>query len=374
MHLVSFVFVLSGIEEEGLLLEDTVQTSAIENPPPEELPAELPPPELPEGITLPEPPVEIEASGSGTGDLDDLLPPSTSTAAEEETSLEETPTEDVLITEDVGIDAGDISEEETEEVEVAAVGPAAEDVAAPEEEHLNEVVVDEAEISEELEVSTISTETTEEEGLPAVLPAPDAVDVESEVSEPEAAETTLLPVSEDSVELAEDSNLTDVPPADEEVNTEQPEEVMVLSYPEEPVFEKGGMEAPTESEGQEVKEETAAEAPAVVEEGPEAPEISSEDLTEDEILLVDKDEPEPSVTESLSPAQPTALSPEKESPFTRISDIHPASDEQPDIFIPSLVEVKQKNDLMFMLQENITEYAILGFKIEELHLAFPFNA
>ncbi|XP_044222229.1 interphotoreceptor matrix proteoglycan 2 [Thunnus albacares] len=339
-----------SIEEEGLLLEDIVQTPAVEDPPPEELPAELPPAELPEGVTLPEPPVEPEASGSGTGDLDDILPSSASTAAEEETSLDETASEDVLITEDVIIDAGDMSEEETADVEVAAVGeePAAEDVAAPEEEHLDEVVVSEAEIPEELEISTISTETAEEEDLPVLLPAPDAVDVASEASEQEAAETALPPVSEDSVESAEDSNLTDVLPADEEVNPEQPEEDaainVVLSDPEEPVSEEGGMKAPTESEGQEVKEETASEAPAVVEEGPEAPEISTEDLTEDEILMVSKDEPEPSVTDSLSPVQPTALSPEMESPFTYISDVYPASDGQPDIIIPSLVEIQTPND------------------------------
>ncbi|KAM7407140.1 hypothetical protein PAMA_003057 [Pampus argenteus] len=317
-----------SIEAEGLLLEDTVQTPAVEIPPPEELPAELPPPELPEGITLPEPPVEIEASG--TSDLDEQLPTSTSTSAEEETSLEEAASEDVLITEDVDIDAGDISEEETEEFEIAAVG---------EEEHLDEVVVNETEITEEFEISTISVESTK----PVLVPTPaDAIDVESEVSEPETAETALLPVSEESVESSEDINPTDVPPVDE---PEEEEAInVVLSYPEEPVFEEGGMEAPTESKGEEVKEDTAPEAPAVVEAGPEAPEISTEDLTEDEILLVNKDEPEPSVTDSLSPAQPTALSPERESPFTSISDVNPASDEQPDIIIPSLIEILTHNE------------------------------
>ncbi|XP_062288258.1 interphotoreceptor matrix proteoglycan 2 [Scomber scombrus] len=335
-----------SIEEEGLLLEETLQTADVEISPEEELPAELPPPELPEVITLPEPPVEIEASGSGTGDLDDLLPPSTPTVAEEDISLDETASEDVLIPEDVGIDAGDISDKEMEEVEVEVAvveeEHTAEDVEAPEEEHLDEVVVNEAESPEELEISTISNETTEGEGLTAVLPTPDAVDVVSEASEPEAAETTLLPVGEDSVESVEDSNLTDVLLVDEEVNTEQPEEDsnVVLSYPEEPVLEEGGMEAPTESERQEVIEETPPEAPAVVEGGPEAPQISTEDLTEDEILIVNQDEQEPPVTDSLSPIQPTVLSPEKESPFTRISDVNPASDGQPDIIIPTLVEIQ----------------------------------
>ncbi|KAG8000520.1 Sentrin-specific protease 7, partial [Nibea albiflora] len=80
-----------SFEEEGLLLEDTVQTPAVEVPPPEELPAEPPAPELPEVVTLPEPPVEVEASGSD--DLEDLLQPSTPTEAaaeEDEVSPEET--------------------------------------------------------------------------------------------------------------------------------------------------------------------------------------------------------------------------------------------------------------------------------------------
>ncbi|XP_070771446.1 interphotoreceptor matrix proteoglycan 2 [Enoplosus armatus] len=331
-----------SIEEEGLLLEDSVQTSpAVENPPPEEPPAELPSPELPEGITLPEPPVEVEASGSGTNDLEDLLQPSTPTAAE--VSHEETGLENVLVTEDVTIHVDAISKAETEKVEVAAVG---EEPITPtlEEEHLDGVV----EIPEELEISTIATETTEEEeGLPALVPPPEAVDVASEASEPAAAETGLLPVGEDSVEgTEEESNLTNVPSADEKINPEQPVENadnnVVLTYAEEPVFEEDGMKEAADSEGEEGKEETAPEAPAVEEEAREAPEISAEDLTEDEILLVYKDEPEPPVTDFPSPAQPTTLSPEKESPFTRISD--PASEGQPDIIVPLLVEIQTTNE------------------------------
>ncbi|KAG8000519.1 Interphotoreceptor matrix proteoglycan 2 [Nibea albiflora] len=99
------------------------------------------------------------------------------------------------------------------------------------------------------------------------------------------------------------------------------------------------MEEATKMEDQEVIEESLPEAPAVEEEVPEAPEISTEDLTEDEILPVSREELEPPVTEILIPAQPTALSPEKESPFTRISDVQPATEGQPDIIIPSLVEI-----------------------------------
>uniref|UniRef100_A0A671V359 Interphotoreceptor matrix proteoglycan 2 n=1 Tax=Sparus aurata TaxID=8175 RepID=A0A671V359_SPAAU len=227
------LFVLPGLEEEGLLLEDTMQTPAVEAPPPEELPAELPVLELSEDVTLPEPPVEVEASGSGTDNLGDLLRPSTPTAEEEEVgeveeereeeevvSPEETGSEDGLITEDATIIADAISEAETEEVEVDAVE---EEPTTLEQEHLEEVAVNE--IPGELEISTIASETVEEESLSALVPPPEAVDVESEASEPEAEETGLLPVDEDSVESTEEeSNLTDVPPSDEEVNPEQPAE------------------------------------------------------------------------------------------------------------------------------------------------------
>ncbi|KAI3355843.1 hypothetical protein L3Q82_004406 [Scortum barcoo] len=322
-----------SIEEEGLLLEDTVQTPAVENPPPEERPAELPSSEQPEDVTLPEPPVEVEASGSGTDELEDLVQPSILTAEGENVSLEET----------VTIKADAISEAALEEVEVAAPT-----IPTVEEEHQDEGVVNEAEIPEELEISTIATETTEEEGLPAIIPPPEAVDVASESTELGAAETGLLPVGEGSVEgTKEESNLTDLPPADEEVKPEPVEDGdtnVVLTYPEEPVLEEGGMEVVTESEGPEVKVETAPEAPAGENEMPEAPEISTEDLTADEILLVDKDELEPPVTDSLIPPQPTALSPERESPFTRISDVDPASDGQPDLIMPSLVEIQTTNE------------------------------
>uniref|UniRef100_A0A8P4PXE9 Interphotoreceptor matrix proteoglycan 2 n=1 Tax=Dicentrarchus labrax TaxID=13489 RepID=A0A8P4PXE9_DICLA len=341
-----------SFEEEGLLLEDTVQTPAVENPPPEELPAELPSPELPEGVTLPEPPVEVEASGSGADDLEDLLQPSTPTAAAaaaaEEESFEETGSEDGLVTEDVTINADVVSEAVTAGVDVVAVGEEP-TITAVEEEHPDEVVVNEAEIPEELEISTIAAETTEEEGLPALVPPPESVDVAGEASEPEAAETGLLPLDEDSVEVTEEeSNLTDVPLDNEEVYPIQPvedEDVnVVVTYPEEPVFEEAGMEEATESEGQEVKEETLPEAPAVEEETTAALEISTQDLTEDEILLVNEDEPKPPVTDFVSPAKPTALSPERESPFTRISDVDPAIEGQPDIIIPSLVEIQTPNE------------------------------
>ncbi|AWP13380.1 putative interphotoreceptor matrix proteoglycan 2 [Scophthalmus maximus] len=338
-----------SMEEEGLLLEDTVQTPAVENPIPEELPAELPSPELPEDFTLPEPPVEIEASGL---DLQDLLQPTTAGIEEEDkeeeeeeeeeedegVSLAETATEDELITADVAVDAGDVSDSVSNAVEEE---PTAADKVTLEDLPI-EVVENEVEIREELESATITT--TEEESLPALVPPPEAVDIVSEASEPESAETDLLPVDEESMEgTIEDSDLTDVPPAHEETNPEEAaisvvfENLEPSENGEESVFEDHGVEEATQSEGQEVMVDS--ETPEETE-APGAPSISKEDLTEDEVLLVNKDESEPPVTDSLSPVQPTALSPERESPFTRVSEANPAPEGQPDIFIPSLVEIQ----------------------------------
>ncbi|GAA6227348.1 interphotoreceptor matrix proteoglycan 2 [Lates japonicus] len=359
-----------SIEEEGLLLEDTVQTPA---PPPEELPAELPSSELPEDVTLPEPAVEIEASGSGTVNLEDLLRPAT--AREEDVSLEATTSEDGLITQDVAVGVDAISEADTKEV---GQEPTVADKVIVEENNPAEVVVNEAEIPQALEISTIATETTEEVGLPAVVPPPEAVDVASEASEPEAAETDLLPVGEDLLEgTAEDLHLPVVPPADEEVNPEDAAINVVFANPElsengeEPVFEDRGVEEATESEVREDPE--TPEAPVV-----EAPKISTEDLTEDEILLVNKDEPEPAI-DSLSPAQPTALSPERESPFTRISDVNPASDGHPEIIIPSLVEIHTSNEGLDDATIGDQDYDVIHYgygltnHTEEGSTGFPFG-
>ncbi|XP_070694508.1 interphotoreceptor matrix proteoglycan 2 [Pempheris klunzingeri] len=280
-----------SIEEEGLLVKDSVQTPAVE---------------LPEGVTLPEPSVEVEASGSGTDSLEV------------------------------------ISEAVTEEVAEAGEEPSN---AILEEEHPGEVVVSEGEIPKELEISTIAGETTEEEGLPTLVSPPEAVDVPN------------------------------APPADEEVNLEKPEVEepginVVLTHPEEPV---GGTEEAA------AKEETAPEAPPVDEETPEAPQILTEDLTEDEILLVNKDESEASVTGSLSPAQPTVLSPEKESPFTRISDISFATEGQPDIISPSLVEILTTSKGMDDVTSDNQDYDVIhyGYDLinhtEEGSSGFPFG-
>lgn len=244
------IFVFPVIEEEGLFVEDTVQTPDVESPPPQELPVERPSPEPSEVTSLPEPPVEAEASGSGA--------------------------------------------EKVAEVELTLVH-----IPALEEHDLEEVI--ESEIPEELEISTISTETIQEEGLASLVPVPEVVDLTSEMLQPEGAEVALLPVGEIPAEdTMKDPNLTHV-------------------FPDEAVFE--------ESETT-VTEEKKEEPIVLEEEIPEAPMISTEDLTEDEILLVNME-----VTDSSKPAQPTTLSPEKESHFTQISDLNPASDVQPDIII-----------------------------------------
>lgn len=342
------IFVLTGIEEEGLLLEDIVQTPAIENPLPEEPPAEPPSAELPEDFTLPEPPVEPEAPGSGTGDLGDVLEP-TKASAEEEMPLEESVSEVGLVTEHAHTDADAISEDETKDVEELGEELNAVDTVTLEEKNPAEVDVNEAEIPDELEISTITTETTEE-SLHTLVPPPEAVDVVSEASEPDAAKIGCLPLDEGSVEgTAEDSNFPHVLPVDEEVNFEQPEEdaptdvVLASREPsgigDESVFEEGGVEEATaaDTKGPEVRDDPEApEAPAEAKEATEAPMISTDELTEDEILPVNKEEPEPPV----NPAQPTTLSPERVLTFTYIYEINPASEGQPDIIIPSLIEVK----------------------------------
>ncbi|XP_041662307.1 interphotoreceptor matrix proteoglycan 2 [Cheilinus undulatus] len=235
-----------SIAEEGLLLKEGVNS-----PPTKEIP----------DVLLPKPPLEVESSGSGTDDLVATTVAST------------------------------ISEAATESVEIIAVleEPTA---ALSDGEDENEIDEEEAENPEELE--------TIEEGLPAVVPPPEAVDVVSEAPE-------LKPHSEV------------------------------------PVIEESGIDEITHRE--EVKEESVPEAPAEEEKAAEAPAISTEDLTEDEIILVNSENTEVQVAGAPNPPQPTALSPEKESPFTRISDVKPIPEGQPDIIIPSGVEIQTINEI-----------------------------
>lgn len=277
---ICLLLVSPGFVEEGLLLEDVVQTPATEKPPAEEVPAEIPSPELPDIITLPEPPLEVEASGSG--DLEELLKPAAPTEAD--VSFEHMEPHDGLVPGDDAIKAAAVLE----------AGEA------------------------------------------------EAVDLTNEAGEP-TSKTSSAPAEESS---EEDSNFSAVAPTDKVDNAEQPvgdpgEEAnaeVVSTNPDVAVLEEDGAEAAAESGGQEVMEETLPEAPAVETEGPEAPQILTEDLAEDEILLVNGGETGPARVDE-SRAQPTVLSPERESPFTRVSDMNPVTQEHPHVNVPSLVEV-----------------------------------
>lgn len=346
------------------MLEDIVQTPVVEPPPPEELPAELPSPQLTEGVTLPEPPVEVEASGSGA--VEDVIQPTSPIAAE--VFVEETGSEDGLITGEIAINGDVISDPETEEVVVAAVGEEP-TTATQGEEHLNE-----AETPEEIEISTVASKTPEEEGLPALVPPPEAVDVANEASEP-GSETGLLPVDGNSAEgNEEESNPTDDAPVVEINNPEHAAEGadvnVLLTHPEEPVFDEGSLEKAAETEGQELKEEAVPETPAVEGGASDAPLISTEDLTEDEILLVNRDEPEQPAPDILSPEPPTALSPERESPFTRIADVNIGTEGHPHVVIPSLVEVTH-SDVNFVEQHlNVFNLTTVGCCLQKIKKHF----
>ncbi|XP_036401409.1 interphotoreceptor matrix proteoglycan 2 [Megalops cyprinoides] len=71
-------------------------------------------------------------------------------------------------------------------------------------------------------------------------------------------------------------------------------------------------------EEEEVVEPLATEAPAI--------KISEEDLAEDEVIVVTVMTGRPLEAETLGTAAPTLLSPERESPFTRVSDFVPEDD------------------------------------------------
>ncbi|KAK2840012.1 hypothetical protein Q5P01_013752 [Channa striata] len=369
-----------SIEEEGLLLKETVQTSAPENPIPEDLPADPPSVELPVDFTLPEPPVEVEASGSGTGNPEDLLQ-ATAATEKEDTSVEDSVPEVILKKDDVLIDS------ETKDVTAPREEPTATDTVTLKDKHpTTEVVVNEPEIPEELEISTITTETTEEDGLPVLVPSPEFADVVSEAPEPGAAETGRLPVTEGSVDgKGEDSNLSDVPLIDVEVNSERPgEDTPTNAEPsgigEESGFKEEGVEEAAEPKDPVVKEvPEVPEAPTVATEATEAPKISTNDLTQDEILLVDQEGPEPPVTDPLSPVQPTTWTSERELPFTPISDVNPAPEGQPDVIIPSVVEMQTTNEGLDDSSTGDQGYDVIqyGFGLinhtEEGSTGFPFG-
>ncbi|XP_019750133.1 interphotoreceptor matrix proteoglycan 2 isoform X2 [Hippocampus comes] len=253
-----------SIREEDLLLENTVQTAAADKPAEED--QQVPPPsEDQDGVTLPEPPVVAEASG--TGDLDNLLWPDTTPAAQD--------TEDVVVLEEELLDNG----------------------------------VD----TEDLPVS----ETADDDFVPEVLS-----------------------------EAAEEGG---------------------SKHPEEPLVEEAGVEEAAESDGQ-TPEEAPASAPVPLEEPPESSEIASDDIADDDILLVNKDAP--SVSIPLSPAPPTAMSAEKESPFTRV-----AVEAQPDTVMPSIVEIQNSDENDSPIEDlayDVFPYGLINHT-EEGSTGFPFS-
>ncbi|XP_077392130.1 interphotoreceptor matrix proteoglycan 2 isoform X2 [Festucalex cinctus] len=257
--------------EDDLLLENTVQTAAADKPADEDQ-QEPPPSEDQDSVTLPEPPVVMEASG--TGDLDNLLWPDTTPAAEG--------TEDVVVLEEEHLDNGVNTED------------------------------------------LLASETVEDDFVP---------DVVSEAAE-----------EGDSKHL------------------------------EEPLVEEAGMEEATESEGK-TPEEAPGSVPVSLEEPPEVSEIASDDVADDDILLVNKDTPESSVNVPLSPAQPTAMSAEKDSPFTRVADVNTAVEGQPDIDMPSLVEIQNSDENDSPIEDlayDVFHYDLTNHT-EEGSTGFPFS-
>lgn len=240
------------------------------------VPPEEPSPALTESATLLEPPVEIEASGTG---LKDPAP-----AGNVEVSVGDDVPVDGLRTEESSICTDDCREEKQ-------VDASAEEVQHPPAgEDLGEVLI-------------------------------------NEVSEsPEELPTALLPETPEPVETPEEP-----PDANKEVES---------IHLEQPTFEDLD-ETITREDGN-VIEDTFSEAPTVEEEVPQATKISNEDLTEDEILLLDKDIPEPPVTDHPDPEKPTVLTPGVELAFTVVSIIHPDSEGQPVAAGTSVVEVLRR--------------------------------
>ncbi|RVE58285.1 hypothetical protein OJAV_G00207730 [Oryzias javanicus] len=269
----------SRVEEESLGLEETVPSPEA---PQGSVPPEAPSPALTESASLLEPPVEIEASGTG---LKDPAP-----AENVEVSVGDAVPGDGLRTEESSICTDYCSEEKQ-------VDASAEEVQhLPAGEDLGEVLV-------------------------------------NEVSEsPEDLPTALLPETPDPAETPEEP-----PDANKEVVHTPEENESASVHLEQPTFEEVDLDETIIREEGNVMEDTFSEAPTVEEEVPHATKISNEDLTEDEILLLDKDIPEPPVTDHPDPEKPTVLTPGAELGFTVVSIIHSDSEGQP---VTSVVEIK----------------------------------
>ncbi|CAL8266445.1 unnamed protein product [Lota lota] len=306
-----------SIKEEGLIPEDLSLTTAPESPPPEMLPCEVlpcevPSSERPEVITHPEPPVESEASGLEPDDPPSSFETFTTTKLKEDSS--ET-TDDGLIgsQEEIAISENILVEQEilTDVQEEVGQESIAESVGEDKEEVLN--VED---IPQEIEINTAVTETIQEEDhvLSVVVTTPAILEEEED-----------LPAI----------NVMPDPP-EETANGEVKEEG------EDPVVTGKETGDVTEQENEEVLVEVIPKDPEVEEKASDGLGIFvSGDLTVDELLLVNQNEPEPPVTHSLHPVPPTALSPERESPFTRISDVVPAVDELSDMEVSIIMDTTE---------------------------------
>ncbi|KAJ3592308.1 hypothetical protein NHX12_007436 [Muraenolepis orangiensis] len=288
-----------GIEEEGLIPRGSPLPPAPESTSPEELPAEAPSPWQPEAITLPEPLVETEASGSDPDDLPSSSEISTTTEAGEDSSEMTDDKEGLIgsqeenaISENTLVEQDILTQVKKEEAQESIVESAGEDNAE------EVLVVDNVEaLSQEIDISTVVTETIEQEDLPVSVLVATPENIEDTGEATPSAGTVLLPEKhEPSPEVTVEA--PEAPPAVEE------------DLPEQPVQDDVIPQAP-------VGKEEASDGPGI---------FVSGDLADAEILLVSQNPSEPPVTHSLRPFPPTALSPEREPPFTGVSDVVPAVD------------------------------------------------
>nr|XP_029501018.1 interphotoreceptor matrix proteoglycan 2-like [Oncorhynchus nerka] len=261
----------TGMEEEGLLLGNTV---AIESPPLELLPADPISPEQPEGTTLPKPPLEIEASGSGVDRLEDLpFQPEeeeepASAAEEEHTIEEEVVLEEVIIEEEILTEEAESEVPEEEQVEEEAL-------EVPEEEEIEEEPV---EVPEEEEVEEEAVEVPEEEEVKEeAVEVPEEEEVKQEAVEVPEEEQ----VEEEAVEV----------PEEEEVERGSSEVLRKrCGVPEEEEVEEEAVEVSEEEEEAVEVPEEEEEAVEVPEEEEEAVEVSEEEEVEEEAVEVSEEE------------------------------------------------------------------------------------
>ena len=292
-------------------------------------------------VGLPELPLESEASGSDPDDPPSSSKTSPTTEAEEisETTDEEhgliSSQEETTISENVPVEHEVMTEVTEEEVqESIARGDKTEEVLNVED------------IPQEIEISTVVMEPIEDEELPVSVVSEEALNPATSAG-PVVLPDNHEPSAEVTVEAPE---VSESPPAVEEELAEQladlPAINVMLAPPygegkEGPMVAGNEIRAVTEQESEEEQDKVIPDALPVEEEASEGPgSFISGDLTVDEILLVNQDLPEPPVSHPLHPVPPTAPSPERESPFTRISGAVPPVDERSDMEMSITMEVR----------------------------------